>query len=858
MPLSAGEKLGAYEIVAAIGKGGMGEVWRARDSRLGRDVAIKVSAQQFTDRFEREARAIAALNHSNICTLYDVGPSYLVMEYIEGATLAERIKEGPIPLGEALAIAKQIADALEAAHEKKIVHRDLKPANVKIRPDGSVKVLDFGLAKASDAQEVTADSPTMMPGTQIGMILGTAAYMSPEQARGKQVDKRADIWAFGVVLYEMVTGKPLFPGENVTEVLAQVIASEPEISAAPAELRPLLRRCLERDPAKRLRDIGDVWISLETAPAAPASLVNPRPSRAAWLLAAACAALALAFAVLWLRAPAQIGPPVRFPLDRPVGLSPDGRLLVRGTRPLQVRRLDEGDWKDLPNTRTEEPPFWSEDSSALGFFDEGRLKVVGIDGKSPVRDLAAAPDPAGGTWRGGMSDGKIVFAASRQLHEIDLAGGTVRDLQVPLDQGGPATNPLFLPEGDAFVFLGPHGQGRALLRARLGNPQAVPERLLDTSTTIAFGRNPHTGKWHIFYNAGSRTVVTAPIDPKTGVAQGPAVQVLDGISSDGRNLMQFDASRNGTAIWRRARIALPIWRLRWFDRSGAGLGTVSDPDRMVSVALSPDENRAAVEQGINNEEIWMYNLQRASGARFSTQSGVSGNPLWSPDGSFVYYTVSHAGSSSQWAVMRQPATASDAEIVMRAPEAVATLSLQAVTPDGRSLVIIGRVRSELKSLLLRGDLATGTIENLLPGFDTSRIGLWARIMPDGRWLLFSAADTPGGLYAVPYPPQGAAPRRVTTTPIQWPFLSKDGRFLFGSRESATAGISVHPVVSGPGTLRIGEPAFAFPIESPARVSANIGAVSRDGSRILLIAGDETDEIKPQILTDWTVLLGGAH
>jgi len=258
MELKPSDKLGPYEIVSAIGKGGMGEVWRSRDPQLGRDVAIKVSAQQFTDRFEREARAIAALNHANVCTLYHIGPNYLVMEYIEGPTLAERIKEGPIPLEEALGYAKQIADALEAAHEKSIVHRDLKPANVKIRTDGSVKVLDFGLAKAGGAQEVTADSPTMTPGTQIGMILGTAGYMSPEQARGKEVDKRADIWAFGVVLYEMITGKLLFEGETVSDSLAAVLKEEPDLNVAPEKVRRRLRACLEKDPKKRLRDIGDV------------------------------------------------------------------------------------------------------------------------------------------------------------------------------------------------------------------------------------------------------------------------------------------------------------------------------------------------------------------------------------------------------------------------------------------------------------------------------------------------------------------------------------------------------------------------------------------------------------------------
>src|ERR1700691_592015 len=258
MQLKPGDKLGPYEIVSSIGKGGMGEVWKARDTRLNRDVAIKISAQQFSGRFEREAHSIAALNHANICTLHDVGPNYLVMELVDGPTLAERIAEGPIPLDEALVIAKQIADALEAAHEKGIVHRDLKPANVKIKPDGKVKVLDFGLAKSGGIAEVTSDSPTVL--TVAGMILGTAGYMSPEQAKGKVVDKRADIWAFGVVLYEMLAGKRLFEGDTVSETLAAVLKEQPDLNRVPAKVRPLLRRCLEKDSTKRLRDIGDAML----------------------------------------------------------------------------------------------------------------------------------------------------------------------------------------------------------------------------------------------------------------------------------------------------------------------------------------------------------------------------------------------------------------------------------------------------------------------------------------------------------------------------------------------------------------------------------------------------------------------
>jgi eukaryotic-like serine/threonine-protein kinase len=280
--MTPAQQLGPYRLIERIGKGGMGEVWKARDTRLDREVAIKISAEQFSDRFEREARAIAALNHPNICTLFDIGPNYLVMELIDGPTLADRIAEGPIPLEEALAIAHQIADALEAAHEKNIVHRDLKPANIKLRPDGSVKVLDFGLAKASGPETVvTGDSPTMLhTPTQIGVILGTAAYMAPEQARGKTVDKRADIWSFGVVLCEMVTGKRVFEGEDLTETLACVVKSDPDLTPVPRKVSRLIAKCLQKDPKKRLRDIGDVWELLDAPqPTAAAS----EPKKLSWL-----------------------------------------------------------------------------------------------------------------------------------------------------------------------------------------------------------------------------------------------------------------------------------------------------------------------------------------------------------------------------------------------------------------------------------------------------------------------------------------------------------------------------------------------------------------------------------------------
>jgi serine/threonine protein kinase len=342
--LKPGDKLGPYEIVLVIGKGGMGEVWKARDPRLNRDVAIKVSAQQFTDRFEREAKVVASLNHSNVCTLHDIGPNYLVMELIEGPTLADHIAQGPIPLEEALGIATQIAAALEAAHDKGIVHRDLKPANVKIRPDGSVKVLDFGLAKSMEPVGLGPDSPTML--SAVGMILGTAGYMAPEQARGKPVDKRADIWAFGVVLYEMLTAKRLFHGEDLVETLAAVVHKEPDLSVVPERVRPLLKRCLAKDPRNRLRDITGMEFLLAegsgtASPAQAASLPH-----LAWMAWAAAGVLAVALGVaLWapwrnakpedrplVRLDVDLGADVSLPVPATSGssfaMSPDGTRLV--------------------------------------------------------------------------------------------------------------------------------------------------------------------------------------------------------------------------------------------------------------------------------------------------------------------------------------------------------------------------------------------------------------------------------------------------------------------------------------------------------------------------------------------------
>src|SRR5579864_277170 len=388
MPHSAGDKLGPYEIVAPLGEGAMGEVYRARDPRLGRDVAIKTSRRQFSERFEREARAVAALNHPNICHIYDVGPDYLVMELVEGANL-----QGPLPLAEVLKIARQIADALDAAHEKGIVHRDLKPANIRITEAGVVKVLDFGLAMMGSA-ETTDSSETitaMRSPTIAGMILGTAAYMAPEQARGKTVDKRADIWAFGVVLAEILTGKRLFQGETTSDILAGVLKEEPDLTVIPAKFRRLIVKCLQKDPKKRLRDIGDweAYLGESESTSEVALPGNPRP--ALWIAATALATLiaaGLAF-VHFREAPPSPRQPTALatipglPNTLPgfLAISPDGRMLAASdSRSFYLRALDSPQWRPLSNTGRPRAPFWSPDGKSIGFFDSGerRLKIIAV------------------------------------------------------------------------------------------------------------------------------------------------------------------------------------------------------------------------------------------------------------------------------------------------------------------------------------------------------------------------------------------------------------------------------------------------------------------------------------------------
>src|SRR5579871_6772687 len=419
MSLSAGTKLGPYEILTLIGAGGMGKVYRARDPRMGRDVAIKISSERFSDRFSREVHAVAALNHPNICHLYDVGSDYLVMELVEGPTLSERIRHGALPPDEALRIARQIADALEAAHEKGIVHRDLKPGNIILRPDGTIKVLDFGLAKVtgsplSGEPFEHSQSPTLDPVSRVGTVVGTAAYMPPEQARGKMVDKRADIWAFGVIVYEMLTGERPFAGETISDTLIEVATKDPDLERVPAAGRGLVKRCLEKDPKRRLRDIGDAWFWLEDAADVKTASDGKPGSRWKWpgTIAAMACMIAAGFAIGHYTRRAPDARPLRFsfapPFQSPslnVAVSPDGTHIaftgIYGGLGLWPSSIDSSTTEKLPVGDDAVSIFWSPDGRSLGFLSpDGRVQRLNMASVSvPPQTVTASANPfAGAAW----------------------------------------------------------------------------------------------------------------------------------------------------------------------------------------------------------------------------------------------------------------------------------------------------------------------------------------------------------------------------------------------------------------------------------------------------------------------------
>jgi eukaryotic-like serine/threonine-protein kinase len=811
MTLAAGARLGSYEIIAPIGVGGMGEVYRARDTTLNRDVALKVLPQAFTldpdrlARFKREAQVLAVLNHPHIAAIYGFEPSddvpALVLELVDGPTLADRIARGPMPIDEVLPIARQIAEALEGAHEQGIMHRDVKPANIKLRPDGTVKVLDFGLAKAFEPGPVASDlsnspaitSPAM---TRLGVILGTAAYMSPEQATGGAIDKRSDIWAFGCVLYEMLAGTRAFDGENVSETLAAVLRAEPDWAAlpgdTPASIRRLLRRALEKDRGNRLPDMADARLEIDDAAREPSAVAGASPSisrrrEAAW--AAAVVALLLTSVALGVRvffAPAAPAPAVRFDVVPPEGvtlpilsfpqLSPDGRKLafvgtLRSQSRIWVRSLDAPIVQPLPGTEGAQPRpiFWSADSQFIGFVDaHGNLKRVSAAGGPPqVISKRAQRD---GTWN---ADGVILLGGSGALQRVAASGGSPTP-ETELDASRQETThevPNFLPDGQHYLFL-----------ARSRAPSGSEERAVYVGTLGAKARHRLPGlaaeakyspTGHVLFLRDT-TLMAQPFDLHRLALSGEAFPITEQAFFGG--FAPFSVALNGSLAYRAN--ALSATELGWFDRKGTQLAVVAPADVYQGLALSQDDRFVAFSRGTlsSNTDVWVLDLQKGRTTRLTSNPG-NFNPIWSPDGRTIVFASTREG----WVSLYQHVVGAVGEdtLLLQMPDALFMLPWS-WSRDGRYLAFetISRERGRtFWALPLLGERKPLRIIELTGPAVAAGV-FRADISTDGRWIAYQSNESGQDEVVIQSFPEPGLKQQVSTAGGAQPCWSRDGKELF--------------------------------------------------------------------------------
>jgi serine/threonine protein kinase len=877
MSVAIGTKLGPYEILSALGAGGMGEVYRARDTKLNRDVAIKVLLDLFANdperlaRFQREAQVLASLNHPNIAHIYGLeeskGIRALVMELVEGPTLADRIAQGPIALDDALPVARQIVEALEAAHEQGIIHRDLKPANIKLRPDGTVKALDFGLAKLTDPVGAASGpasasmSPTLsIQATYAGVILGTAAYMSPEQARGKEVDKRTDIWAFGVVFYEMLTGQRLFAGEEISDTLASVLKTDPNWSALPADtpgsIRQLLRRCLEKDRRERLPDIGSARLDIKDAHAEPKGTVTPvaptlsrTRERVAW--GAACLFLTLGgvLGVSYFRKPAD-PPELRTDILTPVTLdpmsfaiSPDARQVVfvasgDGPTRLWLRPLDATTAQPLPGTEGAAYPFWSPNSRSVGFFAKNKLRRLDLGAGLPQPLADVTTLGRGGTW---SPDGVILFSRNgiSGLYRVPASGGeTVVATKLGAGQIN-NTFPQFLPGGRQFIF---YARGQA-------DAQGIYLGSLDTAETKRLVATTSAGAyappgWLLFLRGG--TLVARRFDTAQGTLTGDPVTVADPVGADAFSAaIGVSVSAAGPMLYRAG--AASRRQLTWFDRSGKALGTLGTPDdnNLIAPAVSPDGQRVAVHRNLQgNNDVWLIDAVRTS--RFTVDPGSDGFPLWSPDGSRIAFRSNRKGHFDLY--VKASSGAGGEDLLVESP--------RVKTPndwsrDGRYLLYT--VTDDPKTgfdqwvLPLEGDRKPFPFLNAI--WDEQN----GQFSPDGRWVAYQSNESGRHeIYVRPFPGPGGQMLVSTAGGIS-PRWSPDGKELYYIAPDAT--LMAAPMIVKGATIEPGTPAPLFRSRiwgggTDLYQREQYDVARRDGRFLINVTTDDTVTAPITLLQNW--------
>jgi Tol biopolymer transport system component len=894
--LRTGVRLGRFEVVSLLGAGGMGEVYRATDTSLGRQVALKLLPQDFAAdperhaRFEREARTLASLNHPNIATLYGLehldGKHVLAMELVEGEGLDARIARGPIPPDEALPVALQIAHALEAAHEAGIVHRDLKPANVKVRADGAVKVLDFGLAKAW-AEEVEGSELSLSPTitqhhTAAGVILGTAAYMAPEQARGKPVDKRADIWAFGVVLFEMLTGRRMFEGEMVTDVLANVLKQEVDWdvlpTSTPPALRRLLHRCLERRPEGRIRDIGDVRWELEEMARNGTGSAEPRleapapgpPKRRAvlpWVAGAAlgiAAAAALGLTVLrphpappravrsFLVAPENATFDFRASVGGPI-LSPDGSKLVfaardaNGASSLWIRPLDSLSAQPLRGTEGATFPFWSPDGRWVGFFVTGKLRKIDVTG-GPPETLCDAPNGRGGSW---SPAGVIIFAPDvfGPLARVPAAGGSPTPLSevTPSRQGYSERWPVFLPDGRHFVYWagGPLNSGEVKTDGiYLRSLDSAAPTLLFPSDSNALYSPPG---YLLFLRA--QILMAQPFDAGSRKLDGEAFPIAEDIANpQNYRFADFSVSQEGTLVYQTGETGLN--QLTWLDGAGRQVGTVGDPAAIDGFRVSPDGKFLAEQVSdarSKNVDLWVVDLARGVRTRFTFAPGLEINPVWSPDGKRIAYTANPKGhldiyiKNADGSGQAEPLTSS--EVTKYADD---------WSPDGRTLSMTvvdprGNTITDIWTVSLTGD------HTPKPFLATQFVEGNSVFSPDGRWLAYQSDESGRDeIYVTPFPGPGGKWQVSQGGGVEPEWRRDGGALFYRSPDGALFEASV--TVKG-SAVEVGTPRQLFSAPpTGGSGTARSYAVSPQGDRYLLLKPIQNVVTPVTLVTHWTSAL----
>jgi eukaryotic-like serine/threonine-protein kinase len=909
--LNPGAKLGPYEVVTPLGSGGMGEVYRARDSKLGREVALKVLPEAFAHdpdrmaRFEREAKVLASLNHPGIAGIHGLEDSgatrALVMELVDGPTLADRIRSGPIPADEALPIARQICEALEFAHDRGIVHRDLKPANIKVTSDDAVKLLDFGLAKALESEatpEQLSNSPTLTAATQAGVLLGTAAYMSPEQARGKPADRRADSWAFGCVLFEMLSGKKAFGGETVSDTLASVIKESADLSALPAgisvRIRVLIQRCLQKDPRQRLQAIGDARIAIEEvlsgapdpvadalAPAPSAAVSVPRPGPLhflPWALAGVLAAglLVALFALNAARQhptlqPAELNlliPPGQ-QLDTEGGLalalSPDGSRIAYVTRAsstagakLYVREMDKATAIPLDGTTGASNPFFSPDGQWIGFFADNKVKKVSVRGGAPIT-LCDSNANRGAAWG---EDGYIYFPRefTSPLSRVSAAGGAP-ELVTHLDSGRNQVThrwPQLLPSGRAILFTASADNNNfehsTIEVAPLDSGK--PELLV---ANAAFGRYL-PGGYLAYVSQG--TLFVAPFDPDERKLAGTASPVLSGVFFDLTDgAAQVNFSSNGTVLYLSGNTQNENLNLVWMDRKGKATILLKDQSDCASPRLSPDGKRLLYQKETGS--IWIYDMVRGTAAPLTLGPGGGTFPVWSADGQRIAYSHPYSsGTASGQRIYWRPANGTGDEEPLTPGRTLGQYP-SSWSPDGNLLVFYELSEKngaccEIWDVETRPGAPPADPKPLV-GQSVGKPFVNGIVSPDGRWLAYQSDESGSTqIYVAPFPGPGGRWQISTAGGIE-PRWSKSSHELFYLAGPDLLSLNKPQLVAVPyyveqNTFEPGRPVVLFEGDFLTRIPYSSYDVASDGQHFVMFqdAGNNTQSVavQPTVLLNW--------